>query len=77
MCKQRYLEFGCEGRGSKIKEPEPGPLLHNYASGALMKAGELTAATASAFSASPREVAGRFSMRLLLRKLVQPRFVWR
>ena len=35
VCKQRYLEFGCEGRGSKIKGLSLQTIAAQYASGAL------------------------------------------
>ncbi|WP_298236443.1 class II fructose-bisphosphate aldolase [uncultured Azohydromonas sp.] len=35
ICKQRYLEFGCEGQGSKIKAVSLDEMAAKYASGAL------------------------------------------
>ena len=35
VCKQRYLEFGCEGQGSKIKGLSLQTIAAQYASGAL------------------------------------------
>ena len=35
VCKQRYLEFGCEGQGSKIKGVALDAMATRYASGAL------------------------------------------
>lgn len=35
ICKQRYLEFGCEGQGSKIKAESLSAIASKYASGAL------------------------------------------
>jgi fructose-bisphosphate aldolase class II len=35
VCKQRYLEFGCEGQGSKIKGESLGIMAGKYAQGAL------------------------------------------
>ena len=35
VCKQRYLEFGCEGQGSKIKGLSLQAVAAQYASGAL------------------------------------------
>jgi fructose-bisphosphate aldolase class II len=35
ICKQRYMEFGCEGQGSKIKAESLSVIAGKYASGAL------------------------------------------
>jgi len=35
VCKQRYLEFGCEGQGAKIKPVAMSEMAQKYASGAL------------------------------------------
>ena len=35
ICKQRYLEFGCEGQGSKIKPQTLADVARRYASGEL------------------------------------------
>jgi fructose-bisphosphate aldolase class II len=35
ICKQRYLEFGCEGQGAKIKAVALDEMARQYASGAL------------------------------------------
>ena len=35
ICKQRYLEFGCEGWGSKIKPLSTAQMAKRYASGEL------------------------------------------
>jgi fructose-bisphosphate aldolase class II len=35
ICKQRYLEFGCEGQAAKIKPLSLGDVAQRYASGAL------------------------------------------
>jgi len=35
VCRQRYLEFGCEGQGSKIKGLSLQAVAAQYASGAL------------------------------------------
>ena len=35
ICKQRYLEFGCEGQGAKIKGDTLQVVAGQYASGAL------------------------------------------
>ena len=35
ICKQRYLEFGCEGQGSKIKAIPLVTIAQRYASGEL------------------------------------------
>ena len=35
VCKQRYLEFGCEGQGAKIKGYSLHEVAGQYASGAL------------------------------------------
>jgi fructose-bisphosphate aldolase, class II len=35
ICKQRYLEFGCEGQGTKIKAVSMGDMAQHYAAGKL------------------------------------------
>ncbi|MBA4266399.1 MAG: fructose-1,6-bisphosphate aldolase, partial [Comamonadaceae bacterium] len=35
VCKQRYLEFGCEGQGSKIKGETLAVMAQKYAVGEL------------------------------------------
>lgn len=35
ICKQRYLEFGCEGQGAKIKGHTLEQMAQKYAAGAL------------------------------------------
>ena len=35
ICKQRYLEFGCEGQAAKIKPQSLAAVAQRYASGAL------------------------------------------
>ncbi|MDZ4122867.1 MAG: class II fructose-bisphosphate aldolase, partial [Hydrogenophaga sp.] len=35
ICKQRYIEFGCEGQGSKIKGDNLSVMAERYAQGAL------------------------------------------
>jgi fructose-bisphosphate aldolase class II len=35
ICKQRYLQFGCEGQGSKIKGLPLSTMAEKYASGKL------------------------------------------
>ncbi len=35
ICKQRYLEFGCEGQGSKIKGYSLSDIAAQYAAGTL------------------------------------------
>jgi fructose-bisphosphate aldolase class II len=35
ICKQRYLEFGCEGQGSKIKGQSLSVMAGKYAAGEL------------------------------------------
>jgi fructose-bisphosphate aldolase class II len=35
VCKQRYLEFGCEGQGGKIKGETLSVMAGKYAQGAL------------------------------------------
>ena len=35
ICRQRYLEFGCEGQAGKIKPQSLGEVAQRYASGAL------------------------------------------
>ena len=35
VCKQRYLEFGCEGQGSKIKGATLSVMASRYAQGSL------------------------------------------
>jgi fructose-bisphosphate aldolase class II len=35
ICKQRYMEFGCEGQGAKIKAESLSVIAAKYASGAL------------------------------------------
>jgi fructose-bisphosphate aldolase class II len=35
VCKQRYLEFGCEGQGAKIKGLSLADMARRYAAGEL------------------------------------------
>lgn len=37
ICKQRYLEFGCEGQGAKVKGYPLSEMAAKYASGALQQ----------------------------------------
>ena len=35
ICKQRYIEFGCEGQGAKIKGASLSVMAQRYAAGEL------------------------------------------